>query len=165
MLVATSGDASSSYKGPEPCVAPAHFPRTARLLKAGEYERVFKYAIRSRDDGFTVLATTTMEADTMDSAAISRISSGASSGIVTGTVTGMGPARLGLAISKRQIRSAAKRNRLKRRIRESFRHHQLDLKGIDIVVMARRGVDEWTSDAIYSSLTRHWRQVIRKCAA
>ena len=46
----------------------------------------------------------------------------------------MGWARLGLVIPKRQVRLAVHRNRLKRWIRESFRHHQQQLPAADIVV-------------------------------
>jgi ribonuclease P protein component len=51
--------------------------------------------------------------------------------------TGQPSSRLGLAISKKQIRRAVDRNRLKRHIRESFRHHRKRLTGLDLVVMAR----------------------------
>jgi ribonuclease P protein component len=51
--------------------------------------------------------------------------------------TGQPSSRLGLAISKKQIRRAVDRNRLKRHIRESFRRHRKQLMGLDLVVMAR----------------------------
>ena len=46
-------------------------------------------------------------------------------------------ARLGLAISKKNIPSAAERNYLKRIIRERFRQSQESIVGKDIVVLAR----------------------------
>ena len=109
------------------------FPRSVRLISRKDYDRVFARPFRSRDEGFTVLAR----------------SNGCK-------------ARLGLAIAKRQIASAAKRNRVKRRIRESFRHHRLELQGIDIVVMAKRGVEAWSTEAIFLSLDRHWSCIRRK---
>ncbi|TAK75151.1 MAG: ribonuclease P protein component [Gammaproteobacteria bacterium] len=46
-------------------------------------------------------------------------------------------ARLGIMISKSQVKLATTRNRLRRVIRESFRHHQESLKGLDLVVIIR----------------------------
>ncbi len=45
--------------------------------------------------------------------------------------------RLGMIIGKQHVRRAADRNRLRRVIRESFRHHQEKLKGLDIIVVLR----------------------------
>lgn len=50
---------------------------------------------------------------------------------------GLGQARLGLAISKRVSKLAVERNRLKRLLRESFRHARTALPAVDVVVMAR----------------------------
>lgn len=85
------------------------FPRAARLLKPADYRRVFQQAKRAQDAYFTILA---------------RPNGGA-------------PARLGLAISRKQVRRAVDRNRLKRLTRETFRRHRLDLHGLDLVVMAK----------------------------
>lgn len=43
--------------------------------------------------------------------------------------------RLGLAISKKQLKHAVDRNRIKRIIRESFRLHKKDLTPFDITVV------------------------------
>ena len=56
----------------------------------------------------------------------------------------LGHARLGLAISKRVSKRAVERNRIKRLVRESFRHVRLQLPAVDVMVMAREqaaGVD------------------------
>ncbi|OGT37775.1 MAG: ribonuclease P protein component [Gammaproteobacteria bacterium RIFCSPHIGHO2_12_FULL_37_14] len=45
--------------------------------------------------------------------------------------------KLGMKIGKHLIKRAVDRNQLKRIIRESFRHHQEVLKGLDIVVLIR----------------------------
>lgn len=137
----------------------ASFPRTARLLSAREFQRVFDRAVRSRDSGFTVLARRQDNANGAESGAMPGRDD-ASNNIANGAAE----ARLGLAISKRQIRSAAMRNRVKRRIRESFRHRREELGGLDVIVMAKHGVDSWQSDAIFASLARHWEKVIKKCA-
>ena len=112
------------------------FPREARLLQKSDYSRVFKQARRSADRNFTVLAR--------------RIPGNR--------------ARLGLAISKKIARHAVQRNRLKRLIRESFRHNQDALQGLDLVVMGRPGVVERNNEALTASLHRHWNTVIKRCA-
>lgn len=48
-----------------------------------------------------------------------------------------GHARLGVIINKRFVNRAVDRNRLRRILRESFRHHQEYLKGLDIIVLMR----------------------------
>lgn len=47
-------------------------------------------------------------------------------------------ARLGIITGKRNIPTAASRNRLKRVIREIFRQHHIKLCSLDLVVMIRR---------------------------
>ena len=54
---------------------------------------------------------------------------------------GMSYSRLGLVIAKKNVRLAVQRNRIKRLLRESFRAHN-GSQGIDIVVLARRGLDD-----------------------
>jgi ribonuclease P protein component len=54
----------------------------------------------------------------------------------------LGRARLGLVIGKKNIRLAVNRNRVKRLARETFRHQQGNLPAIDIIFLARRGLDE-----------------------
>lgn len=90
-------------------IARQGFPRSARLLRSADYSRVFEQRQRSSDHYFTVL----------------RYRHG-------------GPgSRLGLAISRKQVKRAVDRNRLKRLIRELFRRHHHRLAGYDLVVMAR----------------------------
>ena len=72
--------------------------------------------------------------------------------------------RLGLAISRKVAKSAVARNRLKRIVRESFRHHQGKLGGLDCVVMGRIGVATRDNPALFTSLERHWRRLARSCA-
>ncbi|MGH8559337.1 MAG: ribonuclease P protein component [Methylococcales bacterium] len=47
-------------------------------------------------------------------------------------------ARLGLAISKKKIPKAVQRNRLKRRLRESFRLNQEHISSVDIVILVKK---------------------------
>jgi ribonuclease P protein component len=74
-------------------------------------------------------------------------------------------ARLGLAISKKHCRAAAGRNRIKRIVRESFREHQSELNGLDLVVMNLPGATTATNQQLFASLAGHWPQCQRKKAS
>ena len=106
----------------------ARLRRRARLVSKADYRNVFAQAEQSRDAYFTVLAR----------------------------ANDLGFPRLGLAISKKAAKSAVVRNRIKRVIRESFRHHQHDLGGIDIVVIGRTNLTGQDNRTFFKSLDRHW---------
>ncbi len=55
------------------------------------------------------------------------------------TRNGLDVGRLGMVIPKRVIAQAVRRNWLKRRLRELFRHFADSLNGFDIVIVTRRG--------------------------
>lgn len=112
------------------------FDRSERLRDAAAFGRVFERAESSQDRFFTVLAR-------------KRDSEGA---------------RLGLAVSRRVERRATGRNRLKRLIRESFRHHKSRLQGLDVVVMPRAECAGADNRELFRSLERHWQRIGNKCA-
>ena len=64
--------------------------------------------------------------------------------------------RLGLAVPRRAVRGAVARHRLKRRIRESFRHHTEHLAGLDIVVIARSEAQKMDSKRFRNLLASAW---------
>jgi ribonuclease P protein component len=66
--------------------------------------------------------------------------------------------RLGLAIGKKNCRRASGRNRLKRVIRESFRHHKATLGGLDVVVLNQPAATDAPNQALFESLARHWQR-------
>ncbi|WP_426415519.1 ribonuclease P protein component [Aestuariirhabdus sp. LZHN29] len=70
--------------------------------------------------------------------------------------------RLGMVIAKKNVRLAVQRNRIKRLIRESFRHQQADLPGLDIVILARKGIGEQENPNILDLLTRQWRKLLQR---
>ena len=69
---------------------------------------------------------------------------------------GVNHPRLGLAVPRRAVRGAVARHRLKRRIRESFRHHTEHLAGLDIVVIARSGAEKMDPKRFRDVLARAW---------
>lgn len=114
----------------------AGLPRCFRLSGPSAFAQVFAYPIKSSDRYFTVLATP----------------------------NSLRYSRLGMAISRKVARSAVARNRIKRVVRESFRHHQLSLGGMDWVVMGRVGVAQQENAVLFTSLQRHWRKLAVSCA-
>ncbi len=107
------------------------FPKSRRLLKASDYDYVFSDARASSDAYFTILMRPNNK----------------------------GYARLGLAISKKKIKLAVERNRLKRYIRESFRLHQHELPAMDIVAMAKPAAAGAERKELWESLAKHWRRL------
>ncbi len=51
-------------------------------------------------------------------------------------------ARLGVSVPKKGNRSAVRRNRIKRIVREQFRHCQVDLVGLDLVVQVFATIED-----------------------
>jgi len=112
------------------------FPRRARLLSGRDFQSVFKGTQgRSSDKLLTVLAKH----------------------------NGTNQARLGLAISKRFIKTAVGRNRLKRLIRDSFRRHQSLLAGLDVVVINREGALKASNLELTTAIEAHWARVAKRC--
>ena len=117
-------------------VSGACFSRRARLTGRQAFNGVFAQPVKSSDRYFTVLARP----------------------------NDLPYPRLGLAISRKVAKSAVARNRLKRMVRESFRHHQQQLGGLDCVVMGRANAPEQDNAILFASLQRHWRRLARPCA-
>lgn len=104
------------------------FGRQQRLLQADDFARVFDKPVRRSDRFFTILYINSDQP----------------------------VARLGLAIAKKRARRAIDRNRIKRIVRESFRHSQDTLAGKDIVVLARESTARADNASLYQSLQKHW---------
>jgi len=104
--------------------------RQSKLRNGTEFRCVFDAAARSSDGLFTVLARS----------------------------NGRAYPRLGLAIGKKWVRRAVDRNKIKRLIRDSFRKHQNQLDGLDLVVMSR-GNGKTENSKVLSSLKLHWQRI------
>jgi len=113
----------------------ARLQKHAKLLKAADFDRVFDKSVRSSDRYFTVLARPN-ERDTP---------------------------RLGMAISKRRVKLAVQRNRVKRLIRENFRLSQQSCNA-DYVVLAGPQASAGTNPELLKSLEKHWKILKQKCA-
>lgn len=72
-------------------------------------------------------------------------------------INDLGHARLGFAVSKKNISRANQRNRIKRIVRESFRTHTLP--AVDLVVLAKKGARHLENRTIYSNLELAWEKL------
>ena len=109
------------------------FQRNNRLNSAADFNNVFKTSCRSRDSQFVILARR----------------------------NGRQYARLGLAISRKAVKTAVFRNKVKRTIRESFRNHAELLSGLDIVVLAQKQIKSHESRFMSQSLRTHWQRILQ----
>lgn len=69
-------------------------------------------------------------------------------------------ARLGMLVGKRAVSDAVERNRIKRTIRESFRHCQNELKGFDIIVIVRHQCDTLNNAKLREGLKSLWAKLV-----
>jgi len=119
-------------------MADAGFPRRVRLLTARDYKSVFDDApFRASSQELLVLARRSDHPH----------------------------ARMGVVVSKKNCRLATARNRFKRLVRESFRLNQNSLEGLDIIVLARKGIGTHSNQDITRLLTHSWNRILKKAAA
>lgn len=69
--------------------------------------------------------------------------------------------RIGLVIGKKSVKLAVERNRIKRQLRETFRLHQMELTGWDIVVIARKGLADLDNPELARQFAKLWRRLSR----
>lgn len=110
------------------------FPKTSRLLRPADYSGVFDdVQIRVPHRHFLILASP----------------------------NSLGRPRLGLIFSKRNLKHAVQRNRVKRVVRETFRH-RTDLGSLDIVVLGRQNLATQDNQALHRALDSIWRKLAGK---
>ncbi len=64
--------------------------------------------------------------------------------------------RLALAVAKKHVASAVKRNRIKRVTRESFRRSAAILAGLDVVVVSRPGIEAADKATLRRTMDAEW---------
>ncbi len=109
-------------------VATNGYTKAQRVRASADYQLVFAQARKKRGPGFSMH---TMRSE-------------------------HSVARLGVSVSKKQVKTAVQRNRLKRLIRESFRQHAASLKTIYIVFVVYRELAGMESKTIAGHLAQVW---------
>lgn len=112
-----------------------NFSRELRLLTPTHFEYVFNNAIPAVSPQLTLLARFN-ESDNP---------------------------RLGITLSKKRVKYAHDRNRLKRIIRESFRLQRHSFPNIDIVVVGKSGLDKLSNQELFSLLNKLWKKLAKRC--
>lgn len=111
------------------------FPKSVRLLTSGDYSDVFQAVdVRVSSKHFLILARGKK----------------------------LPTARLGIIVAKKHVKLAVQRNRIKRLLRESFRLKQTTLPNLDLVVLAKKGVDRLDNPDCASELQYLWNKLNRK---
>ncbi|MFI0473085.1 ribonuclease P protein component [Halomonas sp. HMF6819] len=114
------------------------FPRDLRLLNAGDFSHVFEQAdLKVHGKGMMALAR----------------------------FSPRGHPRVGFVVSKKNVKLAVDRNRFKRLVRESIRLRQHRLPAMDIVVLAKRGVQDIDNDTLARQLHGMWKRLAREATA
>jgi ribonuclease P protein component len=110
----------------------SRFPRSARVRARADFDRIFEHGRRQATPRLAVHWHATPI-----------------------------PPRLGLAVSRKVDPRAVGRNRIKRALREVFRHHRNELAAGDYVVVARQTAREATRE----QLERHFLDLLRRLGA
>lgn len=111
------------------------FTRSVRLLSPAEFKRVFSGACKVGGRYLTVLAR----------------------------ANDLGHPRLGLAISRKHVKTAVGRNLIKRQARESFRLHQATIGGFDVVILGKPGVDKLSRRELRALIDDYWQELAKRC--
>lgn len=113
------------------------FDRSLRLLNASDYQSVFSH---------------------------SRLKVSTAEILFLAVQSPQGHPRLGLVIAKKNVRLSVQRNRIKRIVRETFRLQQHRLGNLDVVVLARRGLDKMDNQQLHETCNQLWQQLARRAA-
>lgn len=114
----------------------ARFTKRARLLKAAQFDAVFKQGRRFTIGTFTAVVAS----------------------------NDLGFPRIGFAIAKKHAPLSVQRNRVRRLLRERFRQQQQALASVDLVLMLRSKLPQ--EPAALTTLTNEfWLQLLRRCPA
>ncbi len=109
------------------------FNRELRLLTPEHYQNVFQKAHSAGSPHFTIIARN----------------------------NSLTHPRLGLAVPKKQIKTAVARNRFKRLARESFRTSKNQLPNKDFVVIAKKSAQNLSNQEIFKIFDKLWHRLSR----
>lgn len=111
------------------------YPKGLRLLNAKDYQTVFdKVDAKAPCDYFLMLA---------------RFNS-------------LNHSRLGFIFSKKNIRFAVQRNRIKRVTRDYFRINEASVPNMDVIILARKGIDQLSNDDIRQLLKKQFNKLAKR---
>lgn len=116
---------------PQPAVS-CKFPKRSRLLQAASFSAVFQQGKKQSGRYFALFIR----------------------------VNGLEYPRLGLVVAKKNIRLATTRNCIKRVLRESFRHYQVGLGGIDIVCVIYQPANVLSASELREQIDKQWAKLI-----
>lgn len=114
------------------------FPKSCRLLDSLAFERVFEQPDFRVSNKFL---------------------------LILGRQSQLGEARLGVIVAKKNIARATQRNRIKRHIREAFRLKKSSLAPLDLVVMARKGLDHVENEKCRTCIDELMEEIEKKYSA
>ncbi|MFV0476993.1 MAG: ribonuclease P protein component [Parahaliea sp.] len=112
--------------------SPVSFTRNKRLLTTSDFSRVFDGAEAKASHKYVLLLARTSQQPRH---------------------------RLGLVVAKKNVRLAVQRNRIKRLTREMFRQQPQATPSMDVVVLARRGIDQLDNTELSSILRQQWHKL------
>jgi ribonuclease P protein component len=107
-----------------------------RLHAGAEYDRAYRQGVRAGDHLFAVNAVP----------------------------NACGHPRLGMSVGAKTVGNAVARNRVRRLIREIFRHRREQLPGLDLVVTSRPGARTAARAELVASLERLMTVAVRKAS-
>lgn len=112
-----------------------NYPRELRLLTGGDFQKVFDAVdIKIPDQRILILSR----------------------------ANGLDHPRIGFIISKKNVRRAVKRNHVRRIMRESFRLNQERLPNYDLIIMARQGAGDLSSEELHRLAKKCWSRLNKK---
>jgi ribonuclease P protein component len=119
----------------DPLSAGFSFAKRFRLLKPRDYQTVFDQPpLRSSHSQFLLLSKP----------------------------NGLTQARIGLVVPKKAVKLAVDRNRIKRIVRDSFRHQKDKLQGLDIIFLAKAGLQKLAKPDFHQQLNGQWRNLMKR---
>lgn len=109
------------------------FSKAQRLLSSTEFQYVFDRPMRVRRSKLTLLFKPNC----------------------------YGYARIGLVVAKKQFKHSVTRNRIKRKLRETFRLSALP--AVDIVAIPKRGLEQLERRALTHYVEQTWERLVKVC--